>query len=455
MATNHDGHAVVLGGSMAGLLASRVLAERYRTVTVLDRDDLTRPDGGRRGVPQGAHAHVLLARGGQVLEELFPGLTRELVDQDVPYGDPLAQARMHLSGHRLCRTSTGVAMLSLSRPFLEHHVRERVRALPNVTFAPPCDIVDLSTTPDAGRVTGVRVVDRGEDARSRTVGADLVVDATGRGSRTPRWLAGLGYEPPAEEKAGIAVGYATCYYRLPDDALDGDWGTLHAPTPDLPRGGALNRIERGRWLLTLLGLGGDHPPTDPGGYVAFAKSLRFPDIHDAICSAEAIEGPLPYRFPANVRRRYERLARFPDGLLVLGDAVCSFNPIYGQGMTVAALEALALRDHLAAHPEPRARRFLRDLASLVDDPWQMAIGGDLMFPGAKGRRTGTIKVAGAYLPRLHAAATHDAALAAGFVRVSGMVDPPGTLLRPGVALRVLRHTLAGRRNRRRSDIPSW
>lgn len=446
MPDNAVGQAVVLGGSMAGLTAARVLADRYDRVVLVDRDDLTLDSTERRGVAQGDHAHVLLARGRQAFEELFPGLTGELIADGAAHGDALADARLHFSGHRLRRGTAGLQMLSVSRPFLESHVRARVRALPNVSVAPPSDIVGLATTPDGGRVTGAKVFARADGSTADVIDAALVVDATGRGSRTPRWLEDLGYARPAEERVDVDVGYATSIYRLAPDALDGDWGTLQAPTPDLPRGGTLARLENDRWMLTLMGMTGDHPPTDPEGFAAFTRSLRFPDITDAVHDAEPVQGPVAYRFPANVRRRYERLDSFPEGLLVVGDGVCSFNPIYGQGMTVAALEALALRTHLEHYGTPGPRRFQREIAQVVDVPWEMAIGGDLSFPGTRGNRTRKLRVLASYMARLHGAAAHDASLAAAFLRVSGLVDPPTALLRPGVARRVLRHNQSRRGN---------
>jgi 2-polyprenyl-6-methoxyphenol hydroxylase-like FAD-dependent oxidoreductase len=195
-------------------------------------------------------------------------------------------------------------------------------------------------------------------------------------------------------------------------------------------------------MLTLAGILDDHPPTDPDGFLNFARSLQFPDIYQTIRDAEPLDDPVPFRFPASVRHRYEKLDRFPDGLLVLGDAVASFNPIYGQGMSVAALEALSLRRHLERGVEPQPRRFLGDLARVVDVPWEMAAGGDLVFSGVQGRRTAKIGLVNAYLARLHAAAAHDAHLATAFLRVAGLVARPESLLHPRMALRMLRGSLA-------------
>jgi 2-polyprenyl-6-methoxyphenol hydroxylase-like FAD-dependent oxidoreductase len=428
-------HAVVLGASMAGLLAARVLADAYAQVTVIDRDQLPPTGIHRRGVPHGRHTHALLARGQQALEELFPGLTAELVAHGVPAGDVLGNGRWYLGGHRLRQTHTGLVALCASRPFLEGHVRGRVRALPNVGFLDACAILGLATTPDGGRVTGTRVRRWTDGGAEQVLDADLVVDATGRGSRTPLWLEALGYPRPPTEQVRIGLGYATRTYRLPPDALSEDLGVLHAPTPQHPRGGALLLVEDGRWMVTLAGMLGDHPPTDPDGFLAFSRSLRFPDIYQVIRDGEPLDDPVGFRFPASVRRRYERLRQFPDGLLVMGDAVCSFNPIYGQGMSVAALEALALRRHLRRGVIPQPRRWFCDLARVVDVPWDIAVGGDLAFPGVQGRRTTKVRLVNAYLARLHAAAAHDADLASAFMRVAGLVAPPRSLLRPGVAAR--------------------
>ena len=433
--------AVVLGASMAGLLAARVLGDAYGQVTVIDRDKLPRAGSSRHGVPHGRHLHALLARGQQALEELFPGLTAELVAHGAPAGDVLANGRWYLNGHRLRQAPTGLVALCASRPFLEGHVRARVRALPNVTVLDRCDVVGLAATPDGGRVTGARVLSRVDGGAEQLLRADLVVDATGRGSRTPLWLEALGYARPAKEQVRIGLGYATRTYRLPSDALGGDLGLVEAPTPQHPRAGALLMQEGDRWIVTLAGMLGDYPPTDPDGFLDFARSLRFPDIHEAIRDAEPLDDPVAFRFPASVRHRYERLDRFPDGLLVLGDAVCSFNPIYGQGMSVAAVEALALRRHLERGAEPQPHRFFHDLARTVDVPWDIAVGGDLVFPSVQGRRTAKTRLVNAYIARLHAAAAHDASLAGAFLRVTGLVAPPQSLLRPGIAVRVLRASL--------------
>ncbi len=286
---------------------------------------------------------------------------------------------------------------------------------------------------------------RGPDGSPSQIAGDLVVDATGRGSRTPTWLAELGYRPPVEERVEIGLGYATRIYRLRPGALGQDRLILTVGRPANSRAGALSAIEGGRHILTIAGIRGDFPPTDPAGFDEFITRLPTPDIAAAIAGAEPLDDPVPFRFPVSVRRRYERLAAFPAGLLVIGDGVCSFNPIYGQGMTVAAVEAMTLRGLLARGAVPSARRYFHAIAAAVDVPWGVAVGADLAFPEVPGKRSAKVRLVNAYLPRLHAAAAHDEALATSFVRVLGLKDRPEGLLRPDRMLRVLRGNLTHRR----------
>lgn len=430
--------AVVLGGSMAGLLAARVLADAYAEVVVVERDELPHGAAHRRGVPQSRHIHGLLARGQLALEELFDGLTADLVDLGAPAGDMLEDLRAYFGGHRLQPGPSGLLALQASRPMLEASLRGRVRTLPSVEFMDRCDVAGLTTTSDGSRVTGARVVRGLDGSAEQTLTADLVVDATGRGSRTPAWLEMLGYPRPTVEQVRIGIGYASRTYRLVPGLLAGDIGILNAATPDHPRGGALAAMENDRFLVTLFGILGDYPPTDPQGFTDFAATLQFPDINQALRDAEPLDAPVRFRHHTSVRHHYERLPRFPEGLLVMGDAMCTFNPIYGQGMSVVALQALALRDHLQQQTRPQPVRFLRQIGRIVDVPWSMATGGDLAFPNVVGRRTMQMRLLNGYLAKLFAGAAHEPRLGRAFLRVAGLVDPPQALLAPGVAARVLR-----------------
>ena len=417
-------HAVIIGASMAGLLAARALADFFPRVTVLDRDALPATAAHRRGVPQDRHAHSVQPRGLQLLEAMFPGLTAELADAGAVRG----RMRFHLSGYRLAPPVGGRPGLFASRPLLEHHIRSRVAALPTVTITSRCLVTGLITEGD--RVTGVRTADT-------QVAADLVVDASGRGSRTPSWLVELGYPAPAQDRIEVGLRYVTRTYRLPPGILGGDVAVLTAATPAIPRGALLAATEGERHIVTAAGMGDDAPPTDPQRFEHFLTRLPCSDIAVALADAEPLDAPVAFRFPASVRRRYERRGRFPRGLLVLGDAVCSFNPVYGQGMTVAALQATALRDELARSDPPRARRYFRRIAALIDPPWTVAAGADLAHPQVMGPRGPTVRILNRYLPRLHAAAAHDPVSATAVLRVTGLLDPPTALLRPDRLARVL------------------
>ncbi|MGH3902343.1 MAG: FAD-dependent oxidoreductase [Pseudonocardiaceae bacterium] len=436
-------HAVVLGASMAGLLATRVLADVYDRVTVVERDVLPADLADRRGVPQGRHLHALHTRGRELLDELFPGFTGHLVQAGAVHADSLGGCRIHVSGQRLRQADIGLPALGASRPFLEGHVRQRVRALPSVHFIERCDAVGLVIDSDQRRVAGVRIAHRDEGGAEQAVSADLVVDATGRGSHTPVWLEQFGYPRPAVDRVEIGLGYSSRRYRLRPGALGDEVAILTGPTPDNPRAAGVALLEDGLHMVTLAGILGDHPPLDPAGFAAFAATVCFPDVAEALVGAIPLDDPVGFRFPVSVRRRFERLRCFPAGLLVIGDAVCSFNPIYGQGMTVAAMEAATLRDMLRGGSPPAPRRYFRRIAKVIDTPWQIAVGADLAFPGVPGRRTATVRMVNAYLPRLHAAASTDSSLGRAFLRVVGMIDRPEGLVRPDRALRVLWAHLLG------------
>jgi 2-polyprenyl-6-methoxyphenol hydroxylase-like FAD-dependent oxidoreductase len=423
------GHAVVIGAGIGGLLAARVLAECHERVTVVDRDTLPGNGDARPGVPQGRHLHAVLTRGTQVLRELFPGLVEDLVAEGTPTGDILADGRLYFEGWRLARGTSDLPALSITRPRLEYRVRARVSALANVSIVAPRAVVGFVAGAGGGSVTGVRLADG-------TLAADLVVDASGRRSATPTWLRELGYPPPVEERIPIDVGYATCVFALPDGTLRGELGIVVGATADNPRGGGMIRIADGRWLVSLAGYRGTHPPVTLDGFLAFAGALVVPDIYEVLRAATPVGRPVRYRVPHATRRRYERLKRFPAGLVVLGDAVSSFNPLYGQGMSVAAEEALILRRCLrgGAPSSPRLRRKIARASAVA---WTMSTSSDLRMPWIDGPRGPLVRWGNAYAARVYRASERDPVVARAFLRVANLVDAPTRLVRPAMAVRVL------------------
>ncbi|PRH80604.1 FAD-binding monooxygenase [Streptomyces solincola] len=427
--------AVVLGASMAGLLAARVLADSYDEVVVVERDAVAGTTTARKGVGQGRHVHGLLARGQQILDELFPGFTRDAVAAGIPTGD-LGELRWFFNGRRLAPGRTGLLCVSATRPVLESRVRDRVEALAGVTLLERHDIAGLVADETRDTVTGVRVQSQEPGAAERVIAADLVVDATGRGSRTPLWLEEFGYERPDEERIRIDLSYTTRRFRLRDEAvLDGDLSINPVSSPSHRRGAFLSRIEDGLVVVSLTGVLGDSAPADLPGFLEWTRTLPVTDIHDAIHDAEPVDDGAVIRYPASQRRRYERLDRFPGNFLVVGDAACSFNPVYGQGMTVSALEALVLREHLARGPvDPQS--FLADIAQVIEVPWQFSAGADLGYPEVEGERTPEWEASGAFMAALHAAATVDGEVTATFMRVAGLVATPDALMTPEMIQRV-------------------
>ncbi|UVO11964.1 2-polyprenyl-6-methoxyphenol hydroxylase-like oxidoreductase [Mycobacterium sp. SVM_VP21] len=430
-------HAIVLGGSMAGLLAARTLADFYTTVTVIERDTVDESALVRRGVPQGRHTHGLLMRGAMALEELFPGFLDQLVERGAVLNDGTDLSRLHfcMNGHVAVHSGTAPAFraYNMTRPFLERHVRGRVVDLPNVSVLGGREAVDLCLT-EAGRVCGVCVVDRTDNVAAEWP-ADLVVDATGRGSRTPALLERNGFAAPTDDEVRVDLLYASQLLRPPEAAVR-EYGLIVSPVPGRPTGVALAACENDTVFFTVFGMAGRHPPLDLEGMCKFVSAVTPPHILAAVRSAEPVSPVAQHRFPSSRWRRYDKLPRLPEGLVVVGDAVCSFNPIYAQGMTVAAMEALVLRDCLSHGEKDLPRRFFRAAAKPIRQAWQMAAGGDLSLPEIAGTPPLATRLLNGYLDRVLAAAEQDIDVFEQFIKVAWLVDQPSRLLRPGMIRRI-------------------
>jgi len=424
-------HAVVIGGSMAGLLATRALSGHFERVTLLERDQFPGQPENRRGVPQGRHSHGLLAGGRQEIERFFPGITDELVAAGALRGDIVGDTRWFFEGGCLAQFASGLEALTMSRPLLEANVRRRTMALPNVETRQDCHVEGLAAIGDQRRIIGVKTIDG-------LIEADLVVDATGRGSKTPAWLHELGYDSPIEQRVEVALGYTTRIFRRSPGELGGNMAAVIPPTPKGKRGGVIIAQEGDRWTVTLISHFGPHAPPDLPGFIEFAKTIPAPYIYEIVRQAEPLGDAMHAGMPASVRRRYEMLERFPEGYLVIGDAICSFNPIYGQGMTVAAQEARVL-DETLRHGGTKglSQRFFERTAKTADNPWTIAVGNDLRMPEAKGPRSTAGKFVSWYMAKLHRAAHKDRELALAFHKVSNLLAPPPSVMHPRLVWRVL------------------
>jgi hypothetical protein len=266
--------------------------------------------------------------------------------------------------------------------------------------------------------------------------ADLVVDTTGRSNRGPTWLRELGYEAPEEETIDAGTVYVSASFgRKPDDYAG--IAAVVGATVENPRGGVALAVEGDEWHVTLLGMGGPEAPTDPESYVEWAAHAPNPDLYHILDGAPVVQAPHRMRIPPSIWRHYEKLQRFPGGYLVLGDAMCALNPAYAQGMTTAAVEALALRDCLARGRKDLAPRFFAAAAKIVAIPWSVSVTADLRFPHVVGKRTGAVKFLNWYIGRLHRVAARDAKAGTAFLRVANLIDPPQRLFAPGLAAKVL------------------
>jgi 2-polyprenyl-6-methoxyphenol hydroxylase-like FAD-dependent oxidoreductase len=438
-------HAVVIGASIAGLLAAAALSGACPRVTLFDRDTLPAEPGPRRGVPQSRQLHALQARGVQALDELLPGLRDELVAAGGVLADMQGDIHWYLDDYLLKPARTGLEGIGISRPPLEWLIRSRVAALPGVTITDATDVVRLVTAD--GHVTGVTVqAARTQDAAEETIAADLVIDAAGAGSRTPVWLRELGLAAPRTTRVRAGVTYVTRMYRRDPKQLDGRFGSLVTPYPGRPFGGAVLRQEGERWVVLLAGMVGTEPPVDEDAMIAFADQFACGDIAAVLRESAPLTEPLKYTYPESARNHYEELGERLDGLLVVGDAYAGFNPIYGQGITIAALEALLLRRLVSATEGTGtqgggaglARDYFQAAGKLVDEAWETSASSDLRFPEVEGKRRRGAGLINAYGEKFRAAASVDPALGETFLRVANMADKPAKLLSPGTVLRVFR-----------------
>jgi flavin-dependent dehydrogenase len=319
---------------------------------------------------------------------------------------------------------------------LENVVRRRVRQLPNVQIRQRCEVLRPICNANHGRVTGVEVALRNGSDAIEIMDANLIVDASGRGSRSPAWLESLGYAKPREERIKVNISYKTRLYRRRPEHLHGKMAAIIAACPPDWHFGAILAQEHEQWTVSLGGYLNDEVPTDDSGYIEFARRLPKPEIFEVIKDAEPMCPILSYNFSRNQRRYYEELLRFPEDLVVFGDALCSFNPVYGQGMTVACIEALTLAECLAKGSNGIGCRFFRAAKRLINIPWQIAVGGDLQHKHVEGKRTTQVRFVNWYIAKLFQSANRDPVLATKFLEVANLMKAPSTLLSPAVVLRI-------------------
>lgn len=434
------GKAVVIGGSYAGLVTARVLTDFFTEVVLVERDAVDEETGVHPGAPQGYHAHAMLAKGGEILERLFPGLREELKGEGAPVFDYGEGIDFLLPVGLAPRKRTGVRIQTFTRDALERRLRRRVLALPQVTLMASTQCTGL-TRGSSGRVSGVTCRPQGAEPVELT--ADLVVDASGRSSSLTDWLGAMGVAVPPKRTVKAKVTYTSMNFDRPEESHPDHpdfyvaYQMLFAPR--VSRAGVLLAVERNRWTCSLFAFQ-DQPPTDDKGYLEFAETLSNTHLAQQIDRRTVQESTYRYTNVDNQWRPYHAVKRWPDRLIAVGDAVCVFNPVYGQGLTVAAMEAELLQGMLARHSasarlDGLAGGFQKRVGRLLLGPWTLSTNSDLMW-NPEGRPPAA-RFAHWYNTRLFHVAVKDAAVWAKFVRVVNMVAPPASLFHPAVALKVL------------------
>lgn len=427
-------HAIVIGASTTGLAATAVAARHFDRVTNIDRDALPDQPKWRKGVPQSRHGHILLKGGQNVFNHYFPGLTTDMLDKGSVEVDMANDLCWHHFGGWKKRFDSGFTMQCQTKGFLEFYVRQRLAQVPNVTFVQSAKLEGYLSKDR--RITGVRL------EGGTTLDADLVIDASGRNSETPAHLKGLGFGTPEIDELKVDVGYSTTMFKPGDAARDWKGMLIHSKPPSR-RTASLLPTEGGNWIVTLIGWNGDHPPGDIEAYLEWTKGLPVPDLHQALRQATPLEPVYRWRFPSNLRRRYDRLASAPDGLVVIGDANTSLNPIYAQGMSHGAIGASILDTCLTEQRTTvgndrisgLSRRFHTAYSRFLDECWFTSTVEDYGADASRSSGRMVSRIASWYLKKVVEMAWHDEAVAREFIDVMHMQKSPTTLMRAGLLLR--------------------
>ena len=430
-----DGEAWVIGGSIAGLLAAGALAKHYSKVYVVDRDPSIGTQDPRKGAPQGRHVHALLPRGVAAAETLFPGISEEIINGGANHGDLCEDAQWCPGGHRLKRNRSNTRVIASSRPFIESFFAQRLQLLPNVEFV--TNVIGCGFRTIDGRVTDIELRDR--DGKQYAKSANVVVDATGRASKLPSWLEKHGYHAPPEDSIDVKIGYASVRFRCSSAKNVNLKALIIGAATDVPRGGIAQAVEHDILQVSLAAYS-ETPPTNMQEFVEYAKTLAQPDIYNWLQGAEPIDEIKTHGIPKAYRRRFDKIPDIPEGLLAIGDSICAFNPVYAQGMTIAALEAQELDKCLAKRLGKKRKRvskhYFKAIRSITETAWTMGSTSDLSMPIIDGQLSFPNNLIAKWIDRVQLAGTRDSSIAQKFVRVAALLDPPSSLLAPAFVWRV-------------------
>jgi flavin-dependent dehydrogenase len=436
-------HAVVIGASMAGLLSARVLANHFDKVTLIERDKLPENSEPRKGVPQARHIHVVLQDGMDFIEEVFPGFKKDMVASGSNAIDSCRDIAWYTGGVWRARPESGQTMYAQTRYFVDWHMARRIRQVQNVHLREGHEVLGLMHDAAGQRVTGARIRPINQPDGEELLEADLVVDASGRGTRSPRWLEELGYGRPEEVSMPIDICYVSRLVRpLPGNTPDWKVLAVYGTAPKCKRTGVIIAVENDSWIVSLVGYHGDHCPTDDAGFLEFASKLERPDLYEALKNTEPLTPIVAHKVPTDQRYFYERMERFPDGLVVLGDATLSFNPIFAQGIAISARGVMALKQGL----EQAATQGLKGMAPRVvkqgiksnEFPWMLVCSEDLRFPETVGERPLWLGPANWFKLQLSELSSVDNDIAMRFMKVFHTQSSIGDMAKPGVLFKALK-----------------
>lgn len=450
--------AIVIGGSITGLLTAKVLTNYFKRVTIVERDRFPERPEPRKGIPQCTQLHILLTRGRQIIEELFPGICDELVTQGAATVDMIGDVKWLNPFGWAKRFPSGFMALSFSRYILDWLIYQRLIATDSIDFLEQAHVTELVSSKYDKAVSGVKIKQRDDTGQKidQTLLADLVVDASGYSSKAPQWLEAIGYQAPKETRITTGMGYASRLYEIPSD-FQADWKGVYiqAAPPKRTRMGVLYPIENNRWIVGVCDTTPNRPSKEETAFLEALRQLPSPIIYNAVKQAKPATSIRIYYPPGNRLRHYEKLARQPERFVILGDAVCSFTPIYGQGMTVAALGAIILGKCLTEISQDRslnlcglAKTFQTRLAKINADPWIAATSQDAKYPSVEGiTKAPSIaeKLIGWYLDRVICLTTtaKNPETAIALSEVFHMIKSAGTLFHPRITLQVLKQAMGG------------
>lgn len=466
--------AFVIGASMAGMMAARALSNHYAKVLILERDPKPKPEADARttpakGVPQSDHLHILLDSGLQAIEHYFPGIIQDMLKTEAQTVAMASELHWFQHGAWKIQARNGPVSYTQHRRSLDKHIRARLEQLPNIQFIYDCTVEGVLWDSQGENIAGVNIVQK--SGATSQLDADMLIDASGKGSRMLEWLNAAPYEAserghanppwnkfpaPPRDLLPINLCYVSRIYQKPTSLPE--WKALAiSPLPQLPRGGVLMPIDASHWLVTLFGYCGEHPSTSPEAFLEFAKTLAIPDLYNAIAQATPLTEPVKFRYPQSVRQRLDKVQDFPGGVLLIGDAMCSLDPVFGQGMTLACKEAVLLDTLLkslgnAGSLQNLRKKYFKQARKVINDAWIITEGEVLRFGKMPGKRTLKVRITQWYTGHVFQLCTEHEDIYLDLIDLIHLKCGPERLMRPAILVRVLLHSLAGRFGR--SKYPS-